>query len=147
MSKVKSLAALLCALLALTAVSCATYSSIGDRRLQAAVSAVMDRVDPQNAAVILADDAQIQHVQGLVGKHRRVVSVTIFAKEHPEDSVPSNILFESAVWRETRAVIKVHVQAVSHPPPQTLYCGTGYTFEVIWVDGNPMVRPIEETVC
>ena len=117
------------------------------RDLRTAVAVVMNRVDGSRQAVLLADDAQIQRVQDLVGPGWRVVSLSKFAKEHPEEAVPFNIHFEGAEWKDGAAIVRVHVQAISHPPPQVLFCGTGYVFKVERLNKKWYAREIQASVC
>jgi hypothetical protein len=117
------------------------------QRIDGAIRAVLERVDPTHAAVILADDAELAHVRRIVGSSRTVARYAQFEKEHPGEAVPYNIMFDSARVQGPAILVRVHVQAVSHPPPRTMFCGTSYLFEVTMVRERYILREIEASVC
>lgn len=53
----------------------------------------------------------------------------------------------SAELRGPAVILKMHVPAVWYWPPESLACGSGYTFEVTLVNGAWNVNPIEVIVC
>jgi hypothetical protein len=126
----------------------AACGHLGERnRVNAAVRAVLEELDPKHAAVVLATKPEIARVRGIVGSTRRVALADQFAKEHPEEPVPYNISFVSARAEGQVVFVRLHLQAVSHPPPQTLFCGSSILYEVTYVGQRFVIRPIEETVC
>jgi len=63
------------------------------------------------------------------------------------EAVPFNVMFESAKAEGPAILVRVHVQAISHPPPEALYCGNSILFEVTRVRGEFVLRRLEESVC
>jgi len=125
-------------------VSCSTARE--QRMVQSAVAAVVDSVDPGKQAVLLAQDSDLAAVQALI-PDRKVVALSKFASEHPEEAVPWNILFGSAKATPDGVIVALHLQAVSNPPPGVLYCGTGMEYRAVRVGRTWRIRGKQTVVC
>jgi len=126
--------------------ACATANR-QEQRFRSAVEAVLAKVDPTHAAVILIDDARMERLRVFVPTDRTIVALNRFSKDHPEERPPYNILLSLVEARGKAIWIDVDVQAVSHPPPDVMACGTGYRFEVTLVSGRWVIRTVHEMVC
>ncbi len=126
--------------------ACATANR-QEQRLRSAVEAVLTKVDPTHAAVILIQDARMERLRVFVPTDRTIVALSRFSKDHPEERPPFNILLNIVEARGKAILIDVHVQAVSNPPPDVMSCGIGYQFEVTFVSGRWVIRTIDEVIC
>ncbi len=127
------------------ALSCRTTNE--RRHLEAAVLAAVNHFDPNAQAQLIAHDAELPVFQELVGEERRVMSAAKYAREHPDGPVPFNIQLQSARLTEEGVVVRMHVQAISHPPPGVPACGTGYELLVTTERGEWKITELSATVC
>ena len=133
------------ALCVLAAAACASSRA---REPHEVMSAALDHADPQHAAVLVVNDDLVTWAQSVVGPDREVVAASRFDRDHPGERVPFNVGVGTAERQSDGSwIVHVHVMAISHPPPGTLFCGSDLTLSVRRAGRAWTVTRLSETVC
>jgi hypothetical protein len=129
----------------LLTMACASSPS---RELHEVMSAALNDVDSRHGATLIANDDVVAWAQSVIGPDREVVPASRFEREHPGEAVPFNVAIESAQRQSDGSwIVHLHAMAISHPPPGTLFCGSGFELEVRRVGRSWVVNRKSEAVC